>query len=177
MPNEAHLLLGLNCLTQETGLPTNMSALCPDIAFEIPRYLTEPRDVGAWRLTCHRMEPLATKRLLLMRTLPIDLGNEADIETFHAMIFRGGSSRGRIHGWTGHIVLSIGHVPPTHLLLVLDIFEHAQSMTQLSVKDFDTPLCSFIVPTAPAATEGNITEADSLQRPLSDNSARRLLSY
>ncbi|KAI1783453.1 hypothetical protein LXA43DRAFT_1067641 [Ganoderma leucocontextum] len=104
------------------------------------------------------------------------------------MTFRGGSHKGRLAAFASHVELSAGYIPPTHLHLVLDIFEHAQGITGLSVGDFDTTLSSFLLPGGTPESESNATTtaahelgtpADGMREveaSLSDVLARRLLA-
>ncbi|KAI1783463.1 hypothetical protein LXA43DRAFT_1067615 [Ganoderma leucocontextum] len=164
------------------------TALCSDIIFSIPQYLTKRDDLLTWRKLCRNVEPQMTKRLLATRTSPITLHTVADIEAFHRMTFRGGSHKGRLAAFAGHVKLSAEYIPPTHLHLILDIFEHAQSITGLSVGDFDMTLSSFLLPGVTPESESNATTtaahelgtpADGMREveaSLSDVLARRLLA-
>ena len=150
------------------ALPVLYSA----IMFTVAGHLTERHDLLSWRGVCRHIEPQVTKRLLATLESPLNLQSVGDIETLHAMAFRGGSPKGRLLWFTEHIELSMGYIPPTHLQLILDIFEHAHGITSLSVKDFDTTVSSFLVPADP--TTGFANEADGVE--FSDKLARRLLA-
>ncbi len=157
------------------------AVLYTDLIFAIiTPHLTERGDLLAWRGLCRDIEPNVTKCLLAC-TDRISIRSDEDITTFHSMLFRGGSHRGRLAGFTGHVELSVGHIPQTHLQLVLDIFEHAQGTTSMSVPDFDTTLSSFLlrVPSAAAAAAAamaNWNTRPSCQNETSDVLARRLLA-
>ena len=155
-----------------------LSVLYSALMFTVAEHLTERDDLLSWRGVCRHIEPQVTKRLLATLESPLNLQSVGDTETFHAMAFRGGSPKGRLAWFTGHIELTVGYIPPTHLQLVLDIFEHAHGITGLSVKDFDTTVSSFLVPVDSGSATGLANEAGEVEVEVesSDALARRLLA-